>query len=117
MLQEQLEVRERVEDSGGVAEARAELEQAPDNLEVQLKLAEALGADNRFDEACELWPERDHESTGWCRAEGEGDYGRDPHRYGAQIEEGGRVPSQAGNRVLLIFIDESAGYQMTLREH
>jgi len=53
-LKEQLEVRERVEDSGGVSDARAELEKDPDDLELQLKLAEALGADNRFEEACEL---------------------------------------------------------------
>jgi putative thioredoxin len=53
-LEEQLEVRDRVEDSGGVSEARAALAAAPDDLELQLKLAEALGADNRFEEACEI---------------------------------------------------------------
>jgi putative thioredoxin len=53
-LQEQLEVRERVDDSGGVQEARNTLEADPADLSKQLQLAEALGADNRFEEACEI---------------------------------------------------------------
>lgn len=50
----QLELRSNVEDSGGVQEARKALEADPENLNLQLKLAEALGADSRFEEACEL---------------------------------------------------------------
>lgn len=50
----QLELRSQIEDSGGVLEARRTLESNPDDLNLQLKLAEALGADNRFEEACEL---------------------------------------------------------------
>lgn len=53
-IQEQLELRERVDDSGGVQEARAALSADPDSSELQLRLAEALGADNRFEEACEI---------------------------------------------------------------
>ncbi|MCA9036752.1 MAG: tetratricopeptide repeat protein [Planctomycetaceae bacterium] len=53
-LQQQLELRSQVEDSGGVQEARSALESNPDDLSLQIKLAEALGADNRFEEACEM---------------------------------------------------------------
>lgn len=53
-LREQLELRRRVEDTGGVQEARRALSVDPDNFKLQLALAEALGADNRFDEACEI---------------------------------------------------------------
>ena len=54
LIQHQLELRDQVEDSGGVLEARAAVEQNPDDLQLRLRLAEALGADNRFEEACEL---------------------------------------------------------------
>ncbi|MCA9065442.1 MAG: thioredoxin [Planctomycetaceae bacterium] len=54
MLKEQLEVRSHVEESGGIREARRVLESDPENLQLQLALAEALGAENHFDEACEL---------------------------------------------------------------
>ncbi len=54
VLLQQLELRSQVEDSGGVQEARAALDANPDDLLLQLKLAEALGADNRFEEACEM---------------------------------------------------------------
>ena len=54
VLLQQLELRSQVEDSGGVQEARAALDANPDYLLLQLKLAEALGADNRFEEACEM---------------------------------------------------------------
>lgn len=50
----QLEMRSQVEESGGVAEARKALESNPDDLALQLKLAEAYGADSRFEEACHL---------------------------------------------------------------
>lgn len=50
----QLEKRSQVEESGGVAEARNALESAPSDLALQLKLAEAYGADSRFEEACEI---------------------------------------------------------------
>jgi putative thioredoxin len=50
----QLEMRSQVEESGGVAEAKKALETNPADLTLQLKLAEALGADSRFEEACEL---------------------------------------------------------------
>jgi len=54
VLQQQLEMRSQVEDSGGVQEAKKALEAEPGNLELKLKLAEALGADSRFEEACEM---------------------------------------------------------------
>lgn len=53
-LAAQLELRAQIEESGGVLEARRALEANPDDLKLHLHLAEALGADNRFEEACEL---------------------------------------------------------------
>ncbi len=53
-LAAQLEKRSQVEESGGVAEARKALEGNPADLTLQLRLAEALGADSRFEEACEM---------------------------------------------------------------
>ena len=50
----QLEMRSQVEESGGVAEAKKSLEANPEDLTLKLKLAEAYGADSRFEEACEL---------------------------------------------------------------
>ena len=50
----QLEMRSQVEESGGVVEAKKSLEAHPDDLILKLKLAEAYGADSRFEEACEL---------------------------------------------------------------
>ena len=54
LLKSQLEVRSQVEDSGGVAQARKALEANPADLNLKLQLAEACGADNRFEEAFEL---------------------------------------------------------------
>jgi putative thioredoxin len=48
----QLDLRAQVEESGGVIEARKALEANPSDLSLQLKLAEAYGADSRFEEAC-----------------------------------------------------------------
>jgi putative thioredoxin len=53
-LVEQLEMRSQVEESGGVSEAKKALEANPGDLTLQLKLAEALGADSRFEEACTM---------------------------------------------------------------
>ncbi|MFN9718628.1 MAG: thioredoxin [Planctomycetota bacterium] len=53
-LAAQLEKRSQVEESGGVTEARKALESNPSDLTLQLQLAEALGADSRFEEACEM---------------------------------------------------------------
>jgi len=50
----QLEMRSQVEESGGVAEAKKALEANPSDLTLQLRLAEAYGADSRFEEACEM---------------------------------------------------------------
>lgn len=50
----QLEMRSKVEESGGVAEAKKALEANPSDLTLQLRLAEAYGADSRFEEACEM---------------------------------------------------------------
>lgn len=50
----QLEMRSQVEESGGVVEAKKSIEAHPDDLILKLKLAEAYGADSRFEEACEL---------------------------------------------------------------
>lgn len=54
LLKSQLEVRSQVEDSGGVSQARAALDANPTDLSLKLQLAEACGADNRFEEAFEL---------------------------------------------------------------
>jgi len=54
LLKSQLEIRGQVEDSGGVAEARTALQANPGDLTLKLQLAEAYGADNRFEEAFEL---------------------------------------------------------------
>lgn len=54
VLKDQLELRTQIDDSGGVSEARDAYAAEPENLELKLKLAEALGADSRFEEACEL---------------------------------------------------------------
>lgn len=54
VLKEQLELRSQVEDSGGVVAARLALERNPGDLQAKLQLAEAFGADSRFEEACEL---------------------------------------------------------------
>jgi putative thioredoxin len=54
LLKSQLEIRSQVEDSGGVAQARKALEANPADLNLKLQLAEACGADNRFEEAFEL---------------------------------------------------------------
>jgi putative thioredoxin len=54
VLKEQLELRSQVEDSGGVMAAKLALEANPNDLRAKLQLAEALGADSRFEEACEL---------------------------------------------------------------
>ncbi|MEQ9407962.1 MAG: tetratricopeptide repeat protein [Fuerstiella sp.] len=53
-LKEQLELRSEVEDTGGTAAARAALEADPQNLELQIRLAEALSVDKRYPEACDL---------------------------------------------------------------
>ena len=53
-IQAQLELRSQVEESGGVQAARSALEAKPDDPELQLHLAEALGADGSFEEACEI---------------------------------------------------------------
>ena len=50
----QLDMRSQVEESGGVSEAKKALEANPGDLTLQLKLAEALGADSRFEEACTM---------------------------------------------------------------
>jgi putative thioredoxin len=50
----QLDVRSQVEESGGVTEAKKALEANPSDLALQLRLAEAYGADSRFEEACEM---------------------------------------------------------------
>lgn len=53
-LKEQLEMRSEVEDSGGTASARAALDADPDNIELKIRLAEALSVDKRYSDACEL---------------------------------------------------------------
>ena len=50
----QLDMRSQVEESGGVTEAKKALEANPADLTLQLRLAEAYGADSRFEEACEM---------------------------------------------------------------
>ena len=53
-LKEQLALRSVVEDSGGAAAARSALDADPENVELQIRLAEALSVDKRYAEACEL---------------------------------------------------------------
>lgn len=53
-LADQVELRSQVEESGGIQEARRDVEAHPEDLSLQLRLAEALGAENHFEEACEL---------------------------------------------------------------
>lgn len=50
----QLDMRSQVEESGGVVEARKALDANPADLTLQLKLAEAYGADSRFEDACNM---------------------------------------------------------------
>lgn len=53
-LKEQLALRDNVEDSGGITTAREALEADPENLELTIRLAEALSVENRYADACEL---------------------------------------------------------------
>lgn len=53
-LKDQLALQNQVQDSGGTIQAREALAADPENRELQLRLAEALGVDKNFDEACEL---------------------------------------------------------------
>ncbi|MDG1893689.1 MAG: tetratricopeptide repeat protein [Fuerstiella sp.] len=53
-LKTQLALRENVEESGGTTAAREALQSAPDDTELQIRLAEALCIDKRFDEACDM---------------------------------------------------------------
>lgn len=53
-LKEQLEALANVEESGGLQEARAAAEASPDDISLQVALANALAAEKKFEEACEL---------------------------------------------------------------
>ena len=53
-LKDQLALRANVDDFGGTAAARQALEADPDNMELQIHLAEALCVDKRFTEACDM---------------------------------------------------------------
>jgi len=53
-IRTQLEMRATAEESGGLQEARAAAEAAPDDLALQIHLADALAADNKFGEAFEI---------------------------------------------------------------
>lgn len=53
-LKDQLELKNQVQDSGGTVQAREALAADPDNRELQLRLAEALGVDKNFEEACDI---------------------------------------------------------------
>jgi len=50
----ELELRAAAEEAGGVAECRAAVAADPENLELQLKLADALAAAHKYDEALEI---------------------------------------------------------------
>lgn len=54
VLKEQLALRDNVEDSGGITAAREALNADPENLELTIRLAEALSVENRYADACEL---------------------------------------------------------------
>jgi putative thioredoxin len=53
-IKAELAVRDAAAEAGGVAECRAALAAKPDDLLLQLKLAEALGAAQQFEEALEI---------------------------------------------------------------
>ncbi len=53
-LKDQLALKSQVQDSGGTTQAREALAADPENRELQIRLAEALGVDKNFEEACEL---------------------------------------------------------------
>lgn len=53
-IKSQLEVRESAEESGGLQAAREAANASPDDLQLQLKLADALAVEKKFEEACEL---------------------------------------------------------------
>jgi len=53
-IKTQLELRESAEESGGTQAAREAADAAPDDLTLQLKLADALAVDRKFEEACEV---------------------------------------------------------------
>ena len=53
-LKEQLALRAQVEESGGTTQARAALEADPNNVALQITLAEALSVDKQYGEACEM---------------------------------------------------------------
>ncbi len=53
-LKDQLALKSEVQDTGGTTQAREALAADPENRELQLRLAEALGVDKKFEEACDL---------------------------------------------------------------
>jgi putative thioredoxin len=53
-LKAQLELRDSAEESGGVQAARDAAAAAPDDLTLQVKLADALAVDRKFEESCEV---------------------------------------------------------------
>ncbi|HTI51404.1 MAG TPA: thioredoxin [Planctomycetaceae bacterium] len=53
-IKAELDVRDAAAEAGGVAECRAALAAKPDDLALQLKLAEALGAAQQYQEALDL---------------------------------------------------------------
>lgn len=53
-LKDQLALKSQVQDSGGTTQAREALAADPENRELQLHLAEALGVDKNFEEACDI---------------------------------------------------------------
>src|SRR5262249_44620658 len=50
----ELDLRESAKDSGGIPECRAALAADPENLDLQLKLADALGAAHQYPDALEI---------------------------------------------------------------
>jgi putative thioredoxin len=54
VLRDQLALKSQVKDSGGTIRAREALAADPNNRELQLRLAEALGVDKNFEEACNI---------------------------------------------------------------
>ena len=53
-LKDQLALKQNVEESGGLLSARQALEADPENLELTIRLAEAMSVDKRYPEACDL---------------------------------------------------------------
>ncbi|MCA9116005.1 MAG: thioredoxin [Planctomycetaceae bacterium] len=66
-LKHQLELRAAAEEAGSVTEAREAVEASPDDMQLRIRLADALAGDRKFEDAmkeCLLVVERDRDGAG-----------------------------------------------------